>query len=198
VSIVEYGPYPLTRDPLHQNAPFAAMQHALRGNQGALALLSASRSLYLAANPSIELERTERVMHLWAAREALCDRGRRGQGTADERWERLIKNLRLKTALRRVGYTQTEITEAFEALQDLRDLSTHRAEDVLVNMNFPDGRLVPLHGGRTATADTVALAMVTSQSPILYRAISTATLSLTREAIQKGWNENAFLARLAS
>ena len=45
--------------------------------------------MYLAQRVPNELERTERLLHVWRAKEALSDRGRRGQGSNEERWQRL-------------------------------------------------------------------------------------------------------------
>jgi hypothetical protein len=170
------------------------MKHAQRANDCALALLSACRSLYLAGAFPSELERTERVMHLWAAREALTDRGRHGQGKPNERWDRLLANLRIRSALARRGYARGEIDEALEALQSLRNLATHKADDVLVNLNFPDHLTTHLHQA-TVSSDDVALSLVVSHLPAVYQALLTATLSLLRQAVSSGWDEHLFHRR---
>jgi hypothetical protein len=193
-SITEYGPYKLTRNASHLQAPFDALRAARRGNHCAMALLSACRSLYVAASVPSTLERTERVMHLWAAREALSDRGRRGQGRADDRWDRLVANLRLRSSLSRRGYERIEVDEALETLHSLRDLATHKADNVLANLDFPERLTVQLNRA-VVGADEISLSLIVANLPILYVALRTATASLTRAAIANGWDELAFHRR---
>jgi hypothetical protein len=177
-------------------APFEAMERAHRGNHCALALLSAARSLYLAAAYPSDFERTERIMHLWAAREAIADPGPRvGLGSADQRWDRLVKNLRLRGSLTKSGYDRAEVEDALEILHSLRDLATHRAEDVLVNLSFPTTLSIHLHRGRRLDADALALSRVVSAYPILYRLVWRAAKRLAEDAIKIGWDEPAFHRR---
>lgn len=70
-------PYRLTRSASYLYAPLVAMEKAVGGNQCALALLSGARSLYLAQRGPSDLERTERVLHVWRAK-----RSRRGASVA--------------------------------------------------------------------------------------------------------------------
>jgi hypothetical protein len=58
--ITTHASYRLTRSEPFLQAPFNAIEEARKGNQCALALLSAARSLYLAECIPNELERTER------------------------------------------------------------------------------------------------------------------------------------------
>jgi hypothetical protein len=193
-SITEYGSYRLTKSEAYLLAPFEAMRKAQVGNDCALALLSACRSLFLVSAFPSDLERTERVMHLWAAREALTERGRRGQGSAYQRWDRLVANLRIRGSLTRRGYVRAEVDEALEALHSLRNLATHKADDVLVNLNFPDQLTTQLRKG-TVGSNEVALSMIVSHLPVLYAAVRTAVVSLTRQAISTKWDEKTFHAR---
>ncbi len=103
-------------------APFVAMVEARAGNQCALAYLSAARSLYLAQQIPNELERTERVLQVWRAKEALSDRAAR-TGSNEQRWQRLIMNLRLRGELAQRGYNHDEIDEAFALVESLRHLA---------------------------------------------------------------------------
>lgn len=193
-SISEYGAYRLTKSQNYLLAPFEAMHKAQSGNDCALALLSACRSLSLVAAFPSDLERTERVMHLWAAREALSERGRRGQGNPYQRWDRLVANLRLRGSLTRRGYVRSEVDEALEALHSLRNLATHKADDVLVNLNFPDHLTTQLRRA-TVGSNEVALSMIVAHLPVLYAAVRTAAVSLTRQAIAANWDERAFHRR---
>lgn len=189
--ITTHASYQLTRSEPFLRAPFDAIEEARKGNQCALALLSAARSLYLAECTPNELERTERVLHVWRAREALCDRGRRGQGSTDQRWNRLVITLRLRGELLRLGYVREEVAEAFELVEKLRHLSTHRAEDVLVSLNYPEQLQTQLKQEKLG-ADTLGLALVTADWPVLLMMVHLAIRRLTKGAIRNGWNEKWF------
>jgi hypothetical protein len=195
--ITEHGLYRLTSREDVLPAPFEAMELARQGNDCALALLSAARSLYLAAAFPTDLERTEKLMHLWAAREALAARGRRGQGSVDERWDRLVKNLRLRGSLTRTGYRRSEVDAMSEMLHSLRDLATHFADDILVNLSFPEKRTVQLNQARELGVNEVALSRVISAFPVLYRLVLKASVRLTEDALSNGWNERLFHRRFS-
>jgi hypothetical protein len=189
--ITTYNPYNLTRSEPFQRAPFEAMDEARKGNQCALALLSAARSLYLAERVPNGLERTERLLHVWRAKEALCSRGRRGQGDNDQRWERVVLNLRLRGEMQRRGYAKEEIEEAFDLLRALRDLATHRSEDVLVNLDYPDQLKTQLRQ-RELDANSLGLALVAADWPVLLMMVHVATRRLLKTAMKKGWDESWF------
>jgi hypothetical protein len=189
--ITTYNPYRLTSSEQFQRAPFDAMDEARKGNQCALALLSAARSLYLAEAVPNDLERTERVLHVWRAKEALCSRGRRGQGDNDQRWERLVVNLRLRREMRERGYLREEIDEAFDLIRSLRDLATHRSEDVLVNLDYPDQLKTQLRK-RELDANSLGLALVAADWPVLLMMVHVATRRLTKAAMKNGWDETWF------
>lgn len=189
--VTTHASYRLTQSEAFLRAPFDAIEEARKGNQCALALLSAARSLYLAECMPNELERTEGVLHVWRAREALCDRGRRGQGSTDQHWDRLVITLRLKGELLRLGYVREEVDETFELVEKLRHLSTHRAEDVLVNLNYPEHLKTQLKQEKLG-ADTLGLALVTADWPVLLMMVHLAARRLTKGAIRNSWNEKWF------
>jgi hypothetical protein len=195
--VVEYGPYLLTRSKAYLEAPFAAMDAAQRGNDAALSILSAARSLYLAKKHPSELERTERLLYVWRAKEALSHQGRTGKMTAEERWVRLLVNLRIRTALGGRGYSRSEIDEAFELSKSLRDLTTHFPEDVLVNLSFPIGRKVSLKGARVLGSDSLGLTSVMRDWPVMLAAVQEAARRLAKAAIRDGWSERRFHARFS-
>ncbi len=190
------APYRLTRSERYLMSPFTAMAEARRGNQCAVAILSAARSLYLAQRVPNDLERTERVLHVWRAKEALSDRGRRGQGNNEERWQRLVVNLRIRRELARRGYDQEEIDEALALSESLRHLATHRAEDVLVNLDYPEQLKTQLKQ-ETLDADRLGLALVAADWPVLLATVSVAARRLAKGAIKNGWSERWFHSRFA-
>jgi len=194
--ITMHADYRLTRNEHYLRAPFAAIDHARGGRLCARSLLSAARSLYLAQRNPNELERTERILHVWHAREALADPGKRG-GKTDDRWARVVVNLRLRSDLLKRGYSREEIDEAFTLMKSLRDLATHRPDDVLINLSYPAHLRTHLHGGRVIDADNAALAVVAADWPVLLAAVRLAATRLTKGAIKNRWDDRWFHARFA-
>jgi hypothetical protein len=190
-----HGEYRLTRSDAYLNAPFVAMTRARRGNDCALALLSAARSLYLAERVPNGLDRTERVMFAWRAKEALSHR--RGQGKSSERWQRLVANLRLRSELQARGYEANEIDDAFELVESLRDLTTHLADDVLVNLGYPEQVSTHLTRGRVLDADSLSLARVAADWPVILETVRLAARRLAKGALRNAWSEKWFHSRFA-
>src|SRR5207248_1194454 len=102
--IRELGLYRLPRKKRVLSAPFIGMRHSLAGNDCAVALLAAARWLYVADHEPNPLTRTERLFAVYAAREALCQRGIRGNGSTEDRWASMISALRVRAHLRLAGY----------------------------------------------------------------------------------------------
>ncbi|MBA3735302.1 MAG: hypothetical protein H0W90_08900 [Actinobacteria bacterium] len=194
--ITTHAEYHLTRSVDYLRAPFIAVGEARRGSLCARSLLSAARSLYLAQRTPNELERTERILHVWRAKEALSDPGKRG-GKSEDRWARLVVNLRLRSELLKRGYSSDEIDEAFKLMESLRDLATHRPDDVLVNLNYPGHLRTYLHRSRVIDAQTAPLAIVAADWPILLAAVRIAATRLAKGAIKNNWNDKWFHRRFA-
>jgi hypothetical protein len=171
------------------------MDAAHRGNDAALAVLSAARSLYVAGRLPSDLERTERLIHVWRAKEALSHQGRKGRLDADTRWGKLFVNLRVRGMLKRRGYSNEEIDRSFALSESLRDLTTHFAEDVLVNLNYPAQRKVSLRGNRVLGAELLALAAVSEDVPPMYAAVRYAARRLAVGAIRNNWSEQWWHSR---
>jgi uncharacterized protein Smg (DUF494 family) len=102
-----------------------------------------------------------------------------------------VITLRLRSELLRLGYVRDEVDEAFELVEKLRQLSTHRAEDVLVNLNYPEQLETQLKQEKLG-ADTLGLALVTSDWPVLLMMVHVATRRLTKGAIRNAWDEKWF------
>lgn len=194
--ITMHADYRLTSSATYLRAPFEAIEAERNGSLCARAVLSAARSLYLAQQIPNDLERTERILHVWGAREALSDPGPRGE-KADERWERLVVNLRLRQELLRRGYSAAEVDEAFGLIENLRDLATHRPDDVLVDLNYPARLRTHLYRGRVVDAENAPLAVVTTDWPIVLATVRLAAQRLAKGAIKNGWNDRWFHGRFA-
>jgi hypothetical protein len=191
-----HGEYRLTRSAAYLHAPFVAIDTARQGGHAARAVLSAARSLYLAQRTPPDLEATERILHAWRAREALSDPGQHG-GTANERWNRLVVNLRLRSELRAGGYDPDEIDEAFTLMRSLRDLATHMPDDVLINLSYPDRLRTYLRRGRIIDASIAPLAVVASDWQVLLAAVRLAATRLAKGGIRNGWSDQWFHSRFA-
>lgn len=191
-SITQYGPYVLTRSDRNLRSPAEAMRLARTGNQCALSLLSAARALYNAQRFPSDLERSEKVAEVWRAREALCDPGPRGQGSAKQRWHALEKRLKIRSYLRGLGYDQSEIDAALDLNYAVRVLSAHRSDDVLVNLNYPPTLSSRSNDQKVRSGHDLALAAVASDGPIVLAAVRRATRALARVAISSGWDEVKF------
>jgi hypothetical protein len=191
-----HGEYGLTRSEAYLGAPFVAVNKSRDGALAARAVLSAARSLYLAQQIPSDLEGTERILHVWRAREALSDPGPRG-GKADERWNRLVINLRLRSKLRAGGYSPEEIDEAFGLMRSLRDLATHMPDDVLINLDYPTHLRTHLRGGRVIDASNAPLAVIVADWPVLLATVRVAARRLAKGAIRNGWNDKWFHSRFA-
>lgn len=192
--IRELGLYKLPTSEAVLAAPFVAMREALRDNDCAVALLAAARWLYLADYEPNVLTRPERLFCVWSAREALRERGMRGQGDEDERWETLFKRLRVRAHLRRRGYGDRQIELALtDWSKSVRDLTAHRADSVLVGLDFRTPRRPQMRGSATKLGrEDLALAVFTSRWPILLEAVRFSARLLTRRATAQAWDARWF------
>jgi hypothetical protein len=186
----ELGLYKLPTSSAALTAPFVAMSKALDDNDCAVALLAAARWLYLADHEPNMLTRPERLFSVWSAREALCERGRRGQGGTDERWAALLRRLGVRAHLQARGYDPKEVEAALAWSKSVRDLTGHRADSILVGLDFKTQRRAQMRGAdqKLLGRNDLALAVFTSRWPILLEAVRYSTRILTRRAIEHDWD----------
>lgn len=110
-------------------------------------LLSAAWSLYLAARPQTELQWIDRLMFVQRARNQICEQ----PGCADswqKRWEALSANLSLTTELSDRGFDEQSIGALSKRAWDLRNISIHSGDAVLVSLGYPPEREQPCAGDR--------------------------------------------------
>jgi len=125
-------------------APIAALERAAT-HPAAVRLLSAAWSLYLAARPQTELQWIDRLMFVQRARNQICEQ----PGSADpwqKRWEALSANLSLATELSDRGFDEQSIGALSKRAWDLRNISIHSGDAVLVSLGYPPEREQPLRG----------------------------------------------------
>lgn len=203
-SVSEYSPYELPDDDELLRAPFEALARA-DTNRCARALLGAAHSLYLANREPNDLERTDRVLHIYAAIEALCDPGpnsrarrtwfrrimrrfRPQQPVKENRWGRVTERYGIWRSLRS-AYGQRELSNAQRLTRDLRNLAAHTADAVLANLGFPATATRPLGGTRVVTGEDLALARAATALPVLTNAARETTVQLLRGAIANDWDD---------
>lgn len=202
-TVTELAPYELATDTAALVAPFEAMSLATE-RRCARALLSAAWSLYLAEFSSSELERTDQLLHVYAAIEALCDRGddgtsseqprrfrivgrrRRTNRGPENRWGRLTERLGVWKKMHL--YAQDELVEVRRVTRNLRNLRAHSADVVLANLGYP-ATATTWASGRSPSGDELALARAAATAPVLAQVVHDAAAQLVRGAIEHGWDD---------
>lgn len=204
--VTTYNPYELPDDPALLTAPVRVLEAAME-RPAARAGASAAWSLHIAERQPGDLQRTDKLLHLQAAIEALCDTGRAvvttSTGTtqqaafdteAAKRWARLTEKLGVWRELRGT-YGQRELEVAKRLTRELRNITAHGSDDVLVNLGYPDDRQRHMRDV-TYTAQQLAIARVASAVPILTHAVRTTTEHLVREGMANGWDGRWFQSLL--
>jgi len=212
-SVGEYSPYELPNDEVLLRAPFDALALA-EARRSARALLGAAHALYLADREPNDLERTDRVLHIYAAIESLCDPGhqikrlnrvqrlwRRVRGRVrperENRWGRVTERYGIWRDLRG-SYDQLELAEAQRLTRDLRNLAAHSADAVLANLGFPATATRAMGGTRVVTGEELALARAATALPVLAGAVHATTERLFRGALENAWDDGWYDEQFAS
>lgn len=102
--------------------------------------------------------------------------------------------LGLRSELAKRGYRQDEIDDALLLAESLRHLATHRPEDVLVNLDYPERRRTRLRQ-ETLDAKQLGLAIVAADWPVLLVTVNLAARRLAKGAIRESWDEGWFHSR---
>jgi hypothetical protein len=212
-TVSEYGPYELPADDELLRAPFAALA-LVEQRRSARALLSATHSLYLADREPNDLERTDRLLHIYAAIEALCDPGqtptqppslvarlwrwlRRSRPERDNRWGRVTERYDVWKQLR-ASYSQREIRDAQRLARDLRNLAAHSAHAVLANLGFTATATRALGGARVVTGEELGLARAATALPVVRSAVHETATRLWRGALENGFDDVWWDAQFAA
>jgi hypothetical protein len=125
-----------------RRAPIAAIDRAAT-HRPAVRLLAAAWSLYLAARPQNDLQWIDRLMLVQRARNQICEVSG-GRGSWQKRWEALSENLSIAEELVTRGFDQHSIDAVSARAWDLRNISAHSADAVLISLGFPPERQQPL------------------------------------------------------
>lgn len=196
--IYHYAEYELPRKPEIVHAPFEAMERAAENRLCARAALSAAWSLFLAERKPQELERTDRIVLISAAIEALCDLGEGPTGSGKGRWDALSDHFRVWDEIRG-SYSGKEIEEAKSLARDLRNMTAHGSDDTLVNLGYPPELIRKLSGlrqpngeARTRSGEELSLARTAAIYPVIATAVGLAASRVAQQSIESGWDDVVF------
>ncbi len=128
-----------------RRAPIVALERTAT-HPAAARLLAAAWSLYLAARPQTELQWIDRIMFVQRARNQLCELGGSAAGSWQQRWKSLTKNLSIRAELTSRGFDDHAIDALSGRAWDLRNISAHSADAVLIALGYPADRERPMPG----------------------------------------------------
>jgi hypothetical protein len=188
-----YQEYELPRKPEVLEAPFRALERARDNSLPARAALSASWSLYLAERVPGDLERTDRLMLVFAALDALCDIGEGPTDDVDNRWGRFAERHGIWREMKD-AYSQKDIKDAKVLVRDLRNIATHGSDDVLLNLGYPPEQIRKFRGGRERTGVELSLAEAATSFPVLATAAHLAARRIASQGVKSDWDDGLFLA----
>lgn len=191
--IIHYQEYEAPTDPDLLRAPFRALERAGENGLAARAALSAGWSLYLAERAPADLERTDRLMLVSAAIDALCDIGEGPTGEGANRWARFSERHGIWRDMRD-AYMQEEIEEAKTLVRDLRNVATHGSDDTLVNLGYPPEQLRKLMGNRERTGQELSLAEAAAAFPVMATAAHMAARRIASQGVKSDWDDDVFRA----
>jgi hypothetical protein len=192
----EFRAYTITDDPKKLAAPFEMMRLS-ETMIAPRAVASAAWALHLAERQPNDLERTDEVVHLRGAIEALCDAGRGPDDKdAEKRWGRITKRFGVWDAMTGL-YGRRELKDAQQLARDLRNITQHGSDDILVNLGYPTGALRRVQGGRTLTSEELGLARAAAALPVLREAVRTVIRRLAITGIADGWDDERFSQEFA-
>jgi hypothetical protein len=187
--MVEYSAYELPAERAALAAPFEILGLA-RERLGARAVASAAWSLYVSERNPADLERTDKLLYLSGAIESICDIGADPEDH-DNRWGRLSERYGVWKDLTH-HYSQMELKEAKRLASDIRNITAHGSDDVLVNLGYPPEATRPMPRGRTLTGEQLALARAAAVLPILGIAVRRVVEKVAAEGAEHGWSDDWF------
>lgn len=186
----QYAEYAVTENLTKLAAPFEMMRLA-DTILAPRAVASAAWALHLAEREPNDLERTDELVHLRTAIEAICDTGEGPGGGAEKRWARITERFGIWKSMRGV-YGQRELEDVKQLARDLRNITQHGSDDILVNLGYPPEAIRPLQGGRTITGEQLGLAHAAAALPVLRHAVREVVRRLAKDGIENGWDDARF------
>lgn len=171
-------------------APIAALERAAT-HPAAVRLLSAAWSLYLAARPQTELQWIDRLMFVQRARNQICEQPG-GARSWQDRWEALSANLSLTIDLSDRGFDEQSIEAMSKRAWDLRNVSIHSGEAVLISLGYPPEREQPLRQGPPIPGSELAPLHVREGIEAPFAAVQLAATNLWRLMLECEFDETVW------
>lgn len=187
------GEYTVTDQPEKLKAPFEMLRLA-ETMIAPRAVASAAWALHLAEREPNDQERTDSLVHLRSAIEAICDTGTGPTGASERRWARITERFGIWKDMRGV-YGQRELEDAKQLARDLRNITQHGSDDILVNLGYPPEAIRPMQDGRSLTGEQLGLARAAAAHPVLHRAVREVVSRLALDGITDGWDDERFRQR---
>ena len=186
----QLGEYTVTDQREKLKAPFEMMRLA-ETMVAPRAVASAAWALQLAEREPSDQERTDSLVHLRSAIEAICDTGTGPTRAGERRWARITERFGIWKAMRGT-YGQRELEEAKQLARDLRNISQHGSDDILVNLGYPPEAIRPMQDGRSLTGEQLGLARAAASYPVLHRAVREVVRRVALDGITNGWDDKRF------
>ena len=169
--------------------PFEAIE--ARENRCAQALLSASLALFQASRAS-RYQLSEQVRNIQVAVETLCE-PRLSEWGADERWRHVADHFDVWSELSKLGYELADVDTFQERLNIARNVATHSADAVLLDMDYPSRVLRPVRGGRAfAHGEDLAFSALSADLSPMRFAVRYVLKELFSEVRASGWDDSTF------
>jgi hypothetical protein len=147
--------------------PFQAF--AVKDRRCAQALLSASLALHTASRAS-RYQLSERLRAVRSAIEMLCESAP-GKSDAESRWERLVAKYDIEKTLAERGYEQGDAEAISQRLRLARNVATHGADAVLLDVGWPAGVDRPGPGKSVTKAEDLGVAALHADMTMLGLAV---------------------------
>ena len=154
-------------------------------------MLGAAWNLYLVEREPRDFERTDELLLLSSAIESLCDLGQGASDGSERRWARITERLGLWRDLR-ASYDQRELEDAKQLVRDIRNISAHGSDSVLVNLGYPRKKRRALPGGREVSGHELALARAAAALPVLRHAVRGVAARSADELVDRDFDDAWF------
>jgi hypothetical protein len=169
--------------------PFEALA-LVRERRSAQALLSACWAAFQAARGS-RFQLTERLRHVLVAVETLTE-AKPGDSVDWSRWETLTERFGVHSELRARGYSSPEITRAEQRLRGARNIATHGADAVLIDLGYPEGVERAMKYGPAMAGEDLGFSALSADLTIVIYAIRLVLSQMLTLMQRSGWEDREF------
>lgn len=172
--------------------PFEAI--ANRNHRCCQALLSSSLALFQASRRS-RFQLSEQLRNAQTAIEVLCERAP-GEGAFLRRWERLADRFQIWDRVRHRGHSDEDIARVQTRVRDARNVATHGADAVLIDLDYPGDQRRRLRGA-VIEGDELAFSSLDADLSLLRFAIGEVLGQLWPAVRLSNWDDGEFERQFA-